>query len=84
MRRESGAAAIELEGVVADEWERFELRCVLSFAWRLRQLQKRQAPNTTLRGCGVRMEAAPTAVEASGRSGGRKRSRRGTTLAEES
>jgi hypothetical protein len=30
------------------------------------------------------MEAAPTAVEASGRSGGRKRSRRGTTLAEES
>ncbi len=30
------------------------------------------------------MEAAPTAVEASGRSGGRKLSRRGTTLAEES
>ena len=44
-------------------------------------------PNTTsvwLRGYEVRMEAASTAVEANGRSGGRKRSRRGTTLAVES
>ena len=40
-------------------------------------------PNTTLRGCEVRMEAAPTAVEASVRSVERKRSRRGTSLAEE-
>ena len=40
LRRESGAAAIEREGVVADEWEPFELRSVLLFAWsRLRQRQ---------------------------------------------
>ncbi len=32
LRRESDAAAIEREGVVADEWQRFELWCVLSFA----------------------------------------------------
>ena len=32
LRRELDAAAIEREGVVADEWEPFELRCVLSFA----------------------------------------------------
>ena len=32
MRRELDAAAIEREGVVADEWERFELRCVFRFA----------------------------------------------------
>ena len=44
-------------------------------------------PNTTsvwLRGYEVRMEAASTAVEANGRSGGRKRSQRGTTLPVES
>jgi len=38
-------------------------------------------PNTTLQGCEVRMEAAPTAVEGSVRYGGRKRSQRGTSLA---
>jgi hypothetical protein len=32
LRRELDAAAIEREGVVADEWERFELRCVFRFA----------------------------------------------------
>ena len=143
LRRESDAAAIEREGVVADEWERFELRCVLSFApltdpakgsscmhracfnydvlrdyvgrvgkagqikecplatcrarlQRTRDVERDSMlktalsaapPNTTsvwLRGYEVRMEAASTAVEANGRSGGRKRSRRGTTLAVES
>ena len=143
LRRESDAAAIEREGVVADEWERFELRCVLSFApltdpakgsscmhracfnydvlrdyvgrvgkagqikecplatcrarlQRTRDVERDSMlktalsaapPNTTsvwLRGHEVRMEAASTAVEANGRSGGRKRSRRGTTLEVES
>ena len=129
--------------MVADEWERFELRCVFPFApltdpakgsacmhracfnydvlrdyvgrvgkagqikecplatcrarlQRTRDVERDSMlktalsaapPNTTsvwLRGHEVRMEAASTAVEANGRSGGRKRSRRGTTLAVES
>ena len=32
LRRELDAAAIDREGVVADEWEPFELRCVFPFA----------------------------------------------------